>query len=471
MNIPIEYDTYKLSNEHQLRRRMNRRIDELQAFIKLYYNKESDKGKCRVMLQHYGWNEALLKEALHKYSPTVIEQRVKLTKGSMNRRPARICLFCHIEMKQFNSLECGHSACAQCWKRYFLNQFDKQVTSIECGGDGCDLVFCDEKIAEIINMNDRQRAPRYFSEFEKWKLHNYRICNRILKCPRLRCPYIGMPDDAPRKVQCKCGDYHYWKLCCPNWHAPLPCLLWQEWLNHRELGKYDEGLILMGENTKLCPLCRRPIERNGGCLQMECLICHCQFCWECGESWNHTNFYYCPAVNNRPVSRQTIRKPNIFTGQKYEITYKYYRQSGELRRLERPELQAQAEENEQRLKADLILSRIEHDFLEKAVESWVTWTESSRFMKIFHFFLKRSDEKFVKFAMKDLEDSIDDFIAKLSLLHTFLHRDLNDLANLLRRDRRDYKEEVMKVLAELSTAHEIIMGKPKKYKNIFTFII
>jgi ariadne-1 len=41
-------------------------------------------------------------------------------------------------------------------------------------------------------------------------------------------------------------------------------------------------------NTKLCPMCRRPIEKNHGCNHMTCRPpCHHEFCWLCLDPWPH----------------------------------------------------------------------------------------------------------------------------------------------------------------------------------------
>jgi len=46
-------------------------------------------------------------------------------------------------------------------------------------------------------------------------------------------------------------------------------------------------------NTKACPKCSNPIEKNGGCMHMTCQKpggCGHEFCWICMKDWNsHTN--------------------------------------------------------------------------------------------------------------------------------------------------------------------------------------
>ena len=53
--------------------------------------------------------------------------------------------------------------------------------------------------------------------------------------------------------------------------------------------------ILM--NTKMCPGCKNPIEKNGGCNHMTCSKCNCKFCWVCtGDLLRHGIFHDCNKV-------------------------------------------------------------------------------------------------------------------------------------------------------------------------------
>ena len=45
--------------------------------------------------------------------------------------------------------------------------------------------------------------------------------------------------------------------------------------------------------TQKCPMCKTPIDKNGGCVHMTC-ICRYEFCWICLKVWKgHSSFYVC----------------------------------------------------------------------------------------------------------------------------------------------------------------------------------
>lgn len=91
--------------------------------------------------------------------------------------------------------------------------------------------------------------------------------------------------------------------CRTDAHLPVSCELVQKW----ELKNRDEGgdATWIRVNTKLCPKCSNPIEKNGGCMHMTCRKpggCGHEFCWICMGDWR--NHRACNAVEQSPAEKE-----------------------------------------------------------------------------------------------------------------------------------------------------------------------
>lgn len=97
----------------------------------------------------------------------------------------------------------------------------------------------------------------------------------------------------PLDVLCKCsGTFCF--TCKNEAHRPVDCETVRQWTvkNSAE----SENLTWIIANTKPCPKCQRPIEKNQGCMHMTCSQCSYEFCWLCLGSWKEhgdgTGGYY-----------------------------------------------------------------------------------------------------------------------------------------------------------------------------------
>jgi len=84
----------------------------------------------------------------------------------------------------------------------------------------------------------------------------------MMRCPNDKCKY------------CFCFN------CRVDWHADSTCEKYQLWVQENKAAdnKFEEW---RKQNTKLCPKCKAPIQKNGGCNHMTCVSCRYEFCWLC----------------------------------------------------------------------------------------------------------------------------------------------------------------------------------------------
>lgn len=71
--------------------------------------------------------------------------------------------------------------------------------------------------------------------------------------------------EAQDRIVCKCGHIFCFG-CGANWHEPVLCKFQKKWTEKCDEDAGTASWITL--NTKDCPKCKVPIEKNGGCNHM-----------------------------------------------------------------------------------------------------------------------------------------------------------------------------------------------------------
>ncbi|KAK9932432.1 hypothetical protein M0R45_019670 [Rubus argutus] len=94
--------------------------------------------------------------------------------------------------------------------------------------------------------------------------------------------YVG--DNENYDVSCLCSYDFCWK-CTEETHRPVDCNTVRLWILKNSAESENMNWILA--NSKPCPRCKRPIEKNQGCMHMTCSPpCKFEFCWLCLGAWS-----------------------------------------------------------------------------------------------------------------------------------------------------------------------------------------
>lgn len=117
----------------------------------------------------------------------------------------------------------------------------------------------------------------------------------------------------PKSVLCH-NNHDMCLACSSESHTPCSCSDWITWQQRVEeeieaVSKFNSAGKLNSENdmanamwlaanTKRCPRCTSPIEKDEGCNHMTCRKCRHEFCWICMQEWSlHSNttggFFQC----------------------------------------------------------------------------------------------------------------------------------------------------------------------------------
>jgi hypothetical protein len=159
------------------------------------------------------------------------------------------------------------------------------------------------------------------------------INDLVTSYPRLRfcqSPSCGLAalvrDQTEPRVDCTCGSSFCFS-CGNESHIPATCATLRTWAS-KEVGE-GETFNWIAANTKDCPSCQSPIEKNHGCNHMTCTKCRHEFCWLCLAKYsNHSscNAYASEkAETTASEAREAIKRYNH-----YWTRYNVHRQAQQL---------------------------------------------------------------------------------------------------------------------------------------------
>jgi len=151
-------------------------------------------------------------------------------------------------------------------------------------------------------------------------------------CPSPDCVFIIKCERKNRNepVVCLCG----FKFCflCHDYdigdHVPATCQMVEWWL--KKASDESENVQWIIANTKKCPNCRKPIEKNGGCMHMTCQKhaggCGFEFCWLCRGDWkehgsNTGGYYSCNKYDSSNAKDEDVESEKAKTELE---TYMFY---------------------------------------------------------------------------------------------------------------------------------------------------
>ena len=217
--------------------------------------------------------------------------QLRRTLSTLTEKDGKVrCVLCFetVRATEMRGLECRHMFCRDCYTSY-LEEAVK-------GGVECIHTVCPESTCGLIVSEDLFRAllpSRLFERYHRFMVNSYIDRGQNVKwCPRPGCEYAcEYPKNRARDVVCVCG-YSWCFKCGLEAHSPLDCETVAKW-NAKNSSTDDTEWIKA--NTKTCPSCRNPIQKNEGCMHMTCRCRH-EFCWLCLGDWkehgSQTGGYY-----------------------------------------------------------------------------------------------------------------------------------------------------------------------------------
>eukprot|EP01119_Soliformovum_irregulare_P017106 TRINITY_DN5031_c0_g2_i1.p1 TRINITY_DN5031_c0_g2~~TRINITY_DN5031_c0_g2_i1.p1 ORF type:complete len:607 (-),score=164.31 TRINITY_DN5031_c0_g2_i1:116-1936(-) len=200
------------------------------------------------------------------------------------------CSICYtdVERSESDALHCGHTFCNDCWKGYLtLKITEGEAARIKCPNQKCNLIV-DENL--VRSKVDSESFDRYLRFISKSFVEN--SDGRVKWCPMPNCGIaINADMITGTVVKCRCG-HRFCFQCHREAHFPASCDQVKQWA--LKCKDDTETTHWKYVNTKDCPKCDTPVEKNGGCNHMTCRQCKHEWCWVCVRPWKgHNDFYNC----------------------------------------------------------------------------------------------------------------------------------------------------------------------------------
>ncbi|PHT65059.1 putative E3 ubiquitin-protein ligase ARI8 [Capsicum annuum] len=150
---------------------------------------------------------------------------------------------------------------------------------LRCPDPSCSAAIGLDMIKKLANNEDKKKYNRYF-------IRSFVEDNRKTKwCPAPGCDYAVdyIVGSGSYDVTCGCSYSFCWN-CTEETHRPVDCGTVSKWILKNSAESENMNWILA--NSKPCPKCKRPIEKNQGCMHITCTPpCKFEFCWLCLGPW------------------------------------------------------------------------------------------------------------------------------------------------------------------------------------------
>ena len=201
--------------------------------------------------------------------------------------PTIRCGICFDDVPRASTLaaRCGHPYCTECWGGYVQAAIsDGARSSLDLR---CPLPKCRAAVPRSVVL--AVASPADAARYDTFAVRSYVEDNRRASwCTGAGCEAaaeatVDVGGDALDVACTQCGkDFCF--TCGEDAHRPVDCATVKKWMVKNSAESENLNWILA--HTKACPKCKRPIEKNQGCMHMTCSQCRHNFCWLCEAPWS-----------------------------------------------------------------------------------------------------------------------------------------------------------------------------------------
>ncbi|XP_021895547.1 probable E3 ubiquitin-protein ligase ARI7 [Carica papaya] len=272
--------SYSVLKEADIRRHQEDDITRVSTVLSI------SRVAASILLCHYHWSVSKVHDEWFADEESVrrtvgLLEKLIVPPSNARELTCGICFESYTRDK-ITSAACGHPFCGSCWRGYISATINDGpgCLSLRCPDPSCCAAVGQDMINRMASDEDKEKYSRYF-------LRSYVEDNRKTKwCPAPGCEFAidFAAGSGNFDVSCLCSYSFCWN-CTEEAHRPVDCSTVAKWILKNSAESENMNWILA--NSKPCPKCKRPIEKNQGCMHMTCTPpCKFEFCWLCLGAWS-----------------------------------------------------------------------------------------------------------------------------------------------------------------------------------------
>ena len=176
------------------------------------------------------------------------------------------------------------------------------------------------------------------NKYKKYLYKAFTDDNKNIKwCPSpVGCEYfVENSSLLPIPIICKCG-FSFCFGCNAESHEPVSCKVLDKW--EKKNTSESENVTWIMANTKACPSCKKPIEKNQGCNYILCSQCKYEFCWICLIHMPGHLAHQCKTIDEAIKSKTENAKHALEKYMLYFDRYNSHRKSEEYAKKIKPKI-------------------------------------------------------------------------------------------------------------------------------------
>ncbi|CAI9268639.1 unnamed protein product [Lactuca saligna] len=280
VSVSRQQKNYTILKEDDIRQRQEDDITRISSVLSI-----SRDSAC-MLLRRFNWNVSNVHEAWFANEDAVRKavgmlDNININPPKAGELPCGIC-FESYTLDSVSTAACGHPFCNTCWAAYISTSINDGpgCLTLRCPIPSCGAAVGVDMVNMLTSDEDKKKYRRYL-------LRSYIEDNRKTKwCPAPGCDCAIEFDlgSGSYDVTCYCSYSFCWN-CTEEAHRPVDCETVSKWIMKNSAESENMNWILA--NSKPCPKCKRPIEKNQGCMHMTCNPpCKYEFCWLCLGQWS-----------------------------------------------------------------------------------------------------------------------------------------------------------------------------------------